>query len=163
MQFFQNSYFLVFFAWFFQYFFRRAHSLNSVFWSTYEWGSLRNWSEHLIRKDRECFGEAESRKTAVWMEWKLSAWGWEEACGEWLARIFNACCNAKRVPMECRVAYIVPLHEGKGDLHDCGWTRGKSLLPVVEKCMSSCMKEWYGVETWGMRMVDRRKLGATVA
>ena len=52
---------------------------------------------------------------------------------EWLVRLFNICMVAGVVPVEWCSACIVPLYKGKGDRHECGNSRGISLLSVVGK------------------------------
>ena len=52
---------------------------------------------------------------------------------EWLVRIFNICFISSLVPVDWMCACIVPLYKGKGDVHECGNSRGISLLSVVGK------------------------------
>ena len=52
---------------------------------------------------------------------------------EWLVRLFNICFITSMVPMDWMCACIVPLYKGKGDVYECGNSRGISLLSVVGK------------------------------
>ena len=52
---------------------------------------------------------------------------------EWLVRLFNICFISSMVPLDWVHACIVPLYKGKGDVHECGNSRGISLLSVVGK------------------------------
>ena len=52
---------------------------------------------------------------------------------EWLMRMFNVCFIASMVPVDWMCACIVPLYKGKGDVYECGNSRGISLLSVIGK------------------------------
>ena len=52
---------------------------------------------------------------------------------EWLVRVFNICFMLSIVPVDWVIAWMVPLHKGKGDVHECSNFRGISLLSLVEK------------------------------
>ena len=52
---------------------------------------------------------------------------------EWLVRLFNICFITSMVLMDWMCACIVPLYKGKGDVYECGNSRGISLLSVVGK------------------------------
>ena len=52
---------------------------------------------------------------------------------DWLVRLFNVCFTLSMVPTDWMSACIVPLYKGKGDVHECGNSRGISLLSVVGK------------------------------
>ena len=52
---------------------------------------------------------------------------------EWLVRMFNICFVLSIVPVDWVGACIVPLYKGKGDVYECGNSRGISLLSVVGK------------------------------
>ena len=52
---------------------------------------------------------------------------------EWLVRMFNVCFISSMVPVDWMCACIVPLYKGKGDVCECGNSRGISLLSVVGK------------------------------
>ena len=52
---------------------------------------------------------------------------------EWLVRVFNVCFYLSVCPVEWVLGVIVPLYKGKGDVHECGNSRGISLLSVVGK------------------------------
>ena len=50
---------------------------------------------------------------------------------EWLVSVFSFMLSI--VPMDWVIACMVPLHKGKGDVHECSNFRGISLLSVVGK------------------------------
>ena len=52
---------------------------------------------------------------------------------EWLVRVFNICSILSIVPVGWVIACMVPLYNGKGDVHECSNFRGISLLSVVGK------------------------------
>ena len=52
---------------------------------------------------------------------------------EWLVRVFNICFMLSAVPVDWVIACMVPLHKGKGDVHEFSNFRGTSLLSVVGK------------------------------
>ena len=56
-----------------------------------------------------------------------------ETVVKWLVRLFNVCFILSMVPVDWMCACIVPLYKGKGDVHECGNSRGISLLSVVGK------------------------------
>ena len=55
------------------------------------------------------------------------------AAVEWMVRLFNLCFLLSRVPVDWLHGIIVPLYKGKGDVYECGNSRGISLLAVVGK------------------------------
>ena len=52
---------------------------------------------------------------------------------EWLVRMFNVCFISSMVPVDWMCACIVPLFIGKGDVYECGNSRGISLLSMAGK------------------------------
>ena len=52
---------------------------------------------------------------------------------EWMVRMFNVCFISSVVPVDWMCACIVPLFKGKGDVYECGNSRGISLLSVAGK------------------------------
>ena len=52
---------------------------------------------------------------------------------EWMVRMFNVCFISSMVPVDWMCACIVPLYKGKGDVYECGNSRGISLLSVPGK------------------------------
>ena len=54
---------------------------------------------------------------------------------EWLVRVFDIGFMLSIVPVAWIIACMVPLHIGKGDVHECSNFRGINLLSVVGKCM----------------------------
>ena len=55
------------------------------------------------------------------------------AAVEWMVRLFNICFLLSRVPVDWLHGIIVPLYKGKGDVYECGNSRGISLLAVAGK------------------------------
>ena len=60
---------------------------------------------------------------------------------EWLVRLLNLSFDIGVVPMDWRIACIVPLYEGKGDKCECDKLRGISLLSVVGKLFGRVLIE----------------------
>jgi len=59
----------------------------------------------------------------------------------WMMRIFQVCMRYEAVPMDWKVACVVPIYKGKGDKSECGNYRGISLLSVVGKVYGSVLIE----------------------
>ena len=55
------------------------------------------------------------------------------AAVEWMVRLFNLCFLLSRVPADWLCGIIVPLYKGKGDVYECGNSRGISLLVIIGK------------------------------
>ena len=55
------------------------------------------------------------------------------AAVEWMVRLFNVCFLSSRVPVDWLCGIIVPLYKGKGDVYECGNSRGISLLVIIGK------------------------------